>query len=246
MIYKFLKFRDNLLQDKGLILRATQRKFLNDPFEFRPPKKLTDKIKEFYLRTGMPEPSYEKMCDSFYRLHGVISFTESKSNLLMWSHYADGHKGLVLEFNPQNNFFNDLNRVKYDSVISDHILNSINIDDNDTFFKLFYIKSDEWIYEKEHRIIREFSGSDYYLKGEAIREGKDSVYSDETVFFAVPYDALLKIYFGCEMEETHKKYFFDELNKKAPENNFKFYEAAQAEHVFGLEFKEIDTERFIT
>ena len=245
MIYKFIKFRDNLLQDDGLILRATQRNYLNDPFEFLPPKKLIDKIKEIHKTINRDEPSYEQICNNLFQLHGVVSFTESKSNLLMWSHYADEHKGFVLGFNPQNNFFNDLIRVKYDSVIPDDILSSIDINNNDTFFQLFYIKSDEWIYEKEHIIVKELKYHDYNLIKGTIRRNNNSVYSDSTVFFAVPYDALLKIYFGCRMGEANKKEFFNELNTKAPENKFKFYEAIQTPYSFGLEFKEIDTERLI-
>ena len=36
---------------------------------------------------------------------GILCFTEKKDNLLMWSHYANSHKGFVLEFFPEHSYF---------------------------------------------------------------------------------------------------------------------------------------------
>ncbi len=37
---------------------------------------------------------------------GILCLTESFDNLLMWAHYADSHRGIVLEFSAQHPFFN--------------------------------------------------------------------------------------------------------------------------------------------
>ncbi len=157
------------------------------------------------MKTNRPKLSYDEICKNFFQLHGAISFTESKSNLLMWSHYTYEHKGIVLGFDPQSTFFNDLKRVKYDSIISDDILDSIDINDNETLMQLFYLKSDEWIYEKEHRIVKELSYCDYLLDEGKIKKMGDCLNLVSKVFFTVPYDALLKIYFGCRMTRKIKK-----------------------------------------
>ncbi|HEX7517302.1 MAG TPA: DUF2971 domain-containing protein [Chthoniobacterales bacterium] len=36
--------------------------------------------------------------DHISKTHGIICFSKRKNNLLMWSHYADGHKGVVIGF----------------------------------------------------------------------------------------------------------------------------------------------------
>jgi hypothetical protein len=163
MIFKYSKYRDNLFQDKGIILRASPRNDLNDPFEFLPPTILINKINEIHENRKTPRPSYQQISQSFFSFHGAISFTESKSNLLMWSHYADEHRRLVLGFDKKHPFFKNLKRVKYDSTIPDEIIEDIDINDNDSLLKLFYIKSDEWIYEKEHRIVMDLIDSEYCI-----------------------------------------------------------------------------------
>ena len=36
---------------------------------------------------------------------GVLSLTENYNNLLMWAHYAQNHEGFIIEFDTQNEFF---------------------------------------------------------------------------------------------------------------------------------------------
>lgn len=81
--------------------------------------------------------SYEQFCKNFYPFEGVISFTETRSNLLVWSHYCERHTGLVLEFDITKDFFKDLKRVCYYNVKPNQIKY---LDD------LFFVKSDHWIY----------------------------------------------------------------------------------------------------
>lgn len=103
-------------------------------------------------------------------MHGIISLSESPDNLLMWSHYADEHRGIVVEFevdeyDPFDLFetntppkYSDakFGRVsyrksrKYPYDINEESINSIR--------DYYYLsKSDEWIYEKEHRFITPFT-----------------------------------------------------------------------------------------
>ncbi len=201
MIFKYLKFRDNLFHDDGIILRASPRNDLNDPFEFLPPTILYDKIVEIHNQRRTSVPSYQQIVQTFFNFHGAISFTESKSNLLMWSHYADEHRGLALGFDNNHFFFSKLKRVEYDSTIPDEFIKDIDINDNDSLLKLFYLKSDEWKYEKEHRIVRDLIDSDYYIdnKRNQLVKCLNNTSTNWKHFFAVPYNALLTVYFGCRM-----------------------------------------------
>lgn len=243
MIFKYLKFRDNLLQDDGVILRATPRNKLNDPFEFLPPNILVDKIKEIHKNRKTTPPSYKQISENFFSFHGAISFTESKSNLLMWSHYADEHKGVVLGFNKNYSFFKDLKRVKYDSIIPDELITDIDINDNNSFLQLFYLKSDEWIYEKEHRIVKDLIDSECYFdseKKQVVRNRNDAS-PDWIHFFVVPYKALLAVYFGCRMKNDEKRRICKMLANKAKGTYFTPYEAIQSKQSFRLDFQKFDT-----
>jgi len=89
---------------------------------------------------------------------GVFCMSELSDNILMWSHYADCHKGFCVEFvrNPENLLGNIeiTNPVIYScnfpspSPFSDEGRNS-------SFDDLFLTKSKDWSYEKEWRLINE-------------------------------------------------------------------------------------------
>jgi len=244
MIFKYFKFRDNMFHDNGIILRATPRNNLNDPFEFLPPTILTDKINEIHKKRKTTPPSYQQISQTFFSFHGAISFTESKSNLLMWSHYADEHKGIVLGFDKNHFFFKNLKRVKYDSTIPDEFIEDIDINDNDSLLKLFYLKSDEWIYEKEHRIVQDLIDSEYYIdnkdkKKELVKCINDAS-TDWKHFFVVPYKALVSVYFGCRMNRDDKKRISAMLATKAKEISIKTFEAIQSKASFRLEFRKFE------
>jgi hypothetical protein len=79
----------------------------------------------------------------------IASFSASATNLLLWSHYAAGHKGVAVELK----FPDDqpgLHKVKYSD------FSYIFGDDTDpkmSYPGIFSAKTEEWAYEKEWRII---------------------------------------------------------------------------------------------
>ena len=88
---------------KQPLLRITPRQSLNDPFECLPSISVKDKIETYINEQIIPGLKKNQVLtieelDSFMDLHGIISLSESPDNLLMWSHYGDDHKGMVVEF----------------------------------------------------------------------------------------------------------------------------------------------------
>ena len=50
-----------------------------------------------------------KIAQMFLKMHdkiSILSLTEDKNNLLMWSHYANEHRGFVIGFNSAHEFIN--------------------------------------------------------------------------------------------------------------------------------------------
>jgi hypothetical protein len=86
------------------------------------------------------------------RTIGVTCFSEKYNNILMWSHYADEHKGMVLGFNPSSQLMqkNKLFRVDYRS-------ERVEIDPSEEVRYVEAVlkrKSEDWEYEAEWRLLR--------------------------------------------------------------------------------------------
>ena len=124
---------------------------------------------------------------------GILSLTETPDNLLMWSHYGDSHKGVVLGFDELHPFFQGeeivaglsrLSKVEYNQkrpVLSPSTRNNP---------KVFLRKSAEWAYEREWRLIRPLS------------EAMDTLPRENLVpvcLFEIPHDAISVIITGSQM-----------------------------------------------
>lgn len=99
-LFKYVSSPHELLS-KGYI-RATQLSALNDPFEAyyckNGLKELSDDLSDFDPDSPLSDTNILNYIDmSKYRI-GIISLTEAKDNLLMWAHYANEHKGMVIGF----------------------------------------------------------------------------------------------------------------------------------------------------
>lgn len=100
------------------MIRATPAKHLNDPFEGCFNK---EQVRDAHLNHQnyfglLGKDVYEDSVDyavknsmgeieSDINELGVISLTESYNNTLMWAHYGDEHKGVVVEFDFSVPFF---------------------------------------------------------------------------------------------------------------------------------------------
>lgn len=84
---------------------------------------------------------------------GVLCLSSDPSHILMWSHYADSHRGICLQFecDPTDHFFSYASNVSYSDERP-----SVNLisDPPDQFQnKALFTKASHWIYEEEFRIV---------------------------------------------------------------------------------------------
>lgn len=119
-------------------LRITQREALNDPFELAPTPAMLE-----VSTTHVPTKS---AYDAPIRDDGVLSFSMIPDSVPMWTYYADSHKGIVVGFDGDHDFFEGLQAVRY-----------LRTRPNDCpdMSELAFFKSDQWIYEREVRLIRQ-------------------------------------------------------------------------------------------
>ena len=91
---------------------------------------------------------------------GVSCFAESKDILLMWSHYADHHKGFCLEFDTKEDPFSNVCKVNYVTEFPEvNPLFVFEKNDIDIYVELLRTKFIDWSYEREWRIIGPSAGT---------------------------------------------------------------------------------------
>lgn len=126
------------------------KKVNTTPFEIKQLKKLI-KEKEYTMNADFVEKGRDSI--------RVCCFTENKDSVLMWSHYADQHKGICVEYDFTSLPANDL-RLKwlYPVIYSEILMNIseyINPDNLNPF--MFMLSSMHkfraWSYEKEWRMM---------------------------------------------------------------------------------------------
>jgi hypothetical protein len=84
---------------------------------------------------------------------GCTCFSEVKDNVLLWSHYADGHKGICLEFDTSVPLFAKVKEVKYSqkfpSIDPIKMLFGSKDEISEEWLKPICTKYECWNYEKE-------------------------------------------------------------------------------------------------
>ncbi len=137
---------------------------------------------------------------------GVACFSATQAdNILMWSHYADKHKGFCLEFDTNYDPFKKAEKVIYSEKLLTVPFSELQEEHNNPNFREAaqkmvsdkYTKSIGWKYEQEWRI--------FHLKA--------------NVAFRYDASALTGIYFGCKMLERDKKI----IHKALEGTNTAFY-----------------------
>lgn len=196
-IYKFTPLRTEFLENR--FLRITPRVDLNDPYDYYPFESDIEESRKLYesigIKSNIPK---EEISKSHLNGIGIISFTESIDNILMWSHYADSHKGMAIGFNPLHIFFKGLQRVRYTTQRPDLRKEFPKIVGVELFFK-----SEQWIYEKEWRIVESFNKASCVLNAKTKEiSNKIPIPScfPNLAMLIVPQDAIESITFGVNSD----------------------------------------------
>jgi hypothetical protein len=140
-LYRFLCAKYAKTSIESGRLKVSRINELNDPFEFLPADISNEKHKRA-LRRWKEERNKD---------FGLICFSEEWSNLLLWSHYADKHRGIALGFDVAEQ---DIFRVSYESKrfeIPFCCKTKQIIGGEEVLEALLSTKSVDWKYEAEHR-----------------------------------------------------------------------------------------------
>jgi hypothetical protein len=150
-VYHFIDAKWGLENIKRKRLKLSRLSDLNDPFEL-----LALELSDSNLRNAILETKEE-----LNQKTGILCFSDRWTNPVMWSHYADKHRGICLEFDiPDTN----LAKISYClSRLKDELTELFDTDSNvaeRAMRKCLTTKFAHWKYESEWRAFFELNQPD--------------------------------------------------------------------------------------
>lgn len=218
-IYKYLH-PDRLDVLKSRRIRFTPAVDFNDPFELNPnhqfpyePQRDLATTDEQYAALGVP-PFEEYMQRELWKSaksvqqhaydgitadYGFLCLTRNQCSLLMWAHYADSHRGYILEFDESHPSFWELGKAEPIHYQNERPLLMI---EDDLNLKAFFSKGLDWSYESEYRLVAPFSKCSFI-----------TIPPDKHIYFRpLPQHAVRSVILGCRMLPETRSVFLDALN----------------------------------
>lgn len=234
IIFKYRKFDKSSLElflnrELWFATAAT----LNDPFEAESSfSEVLDAVWDHYPLPKDIRNDFENTLIKLLNSSGICSFSKARKNQLMWSHYADEHKGICIGFKEkkltpaeasiypidvtyQANYpFKDIiKRFHHFKNFPD--LNGLNDITGDILYSILGTKYSSWKYERERRLVKMKSGP---LKFNP--------------------DAVNPIAFGLRMADRDKDTLYALLS--GPEwEHVKWFQSVKSATKYSLEFKSI-------
>jgi len=100
---------------------------------------------------------------------GVCCFSARVDSLLMWGHYADGHRGFCLEFDTSSTHFDKFKKVEYFQECPSLSISRMLAGETDSAFDaIMCSKPADWAHEEEWRALHEKAGTEYCFGTEAL------------------------------------------------------------------------------
>lgn len=179
------------------------------------------------------ENKYYEMIKPICNSYGIFCTSLTYDNILMWSHYAYCHQGVVLEISPsieKKSIFLKSKKVTYSNnrpslfkspkIMIERLCMESAEYASELMEDLTYLKSDHWKYEKEYRL----AIPNWIEKGKTFRD----------VSFAP--EEISAVYLGCNMSLKNQDKVIMFANKLNP--SIKIFLGRQHLHNFCLVFEE--------
>ncbi len=149
------------------------------------------------------------------RKKGVLCLTTNMQNLLMWAHYADSHRGFVVEISTEDDIFcieqgtegKHFNQIKYTSARCSKAFDALTVDD------IYFNKGDIWAYEDEWRVVVSLDDKNIPWKD-----------SEKGIAYISPSN-IVSIIFGASMPMEDIKNYCRQIRTQAECKNIKLKRA---------------------
>lgn len=151
-------------------------------------------------------------------LLGALSLSEIRNHELMWSHYADEHRGYVIGFDAAHQFFNqkktDVDELRHlrkiDYREKPPVVNLMNTNGEE----LFFVKSLKWKYESEWRMLMPLADSSKIIDRQPY----------PAHLFDFPLESVTEVILGERMSGQDKEIIKSLMNHRKY-NHIKLYQA---------------------
>ena len=216
------KVLEGIFKDQKI--RFTQPRALDDPLEFNPTMRFYDSQSKYqvYDLNGIVFPSIElffrgQAIESQINAYGILSLTKIPNSFDMWSQYANGHRGFVIEF--KDDFYRHplmkskagdeypVRKVEYvedysiclDDLVDENHEIPTEVIHNELFFK----KTSRWEHECEYRMVRSLEDHQDY---QSPKTNYNYIYTD-TKKYLFPFDwsIVSSIILGTNMSTENKR-----------------------------------------
>lgn len=232
MLYKYVSLAvGQAILSTGSI-GFTFPEFFNDPLDVpRAPRPWRERPESI---TDLNTDLEQMRIDAEWRnTTGILALTRTPSNALMWAHYADQHKGMVIGIDPNIAGLTDVQRcliptqygnVLYVSRRSEEPFVSMpekpmtpgqtfafSVEHFEHLQRLFLHKALYWAYEEEVRVLKCLSGIEG--PGGENRSGTFSRQSEHEAFrYHLPEKSIREVYFGLRMDLWTGEALFRQLS----------------------------------
>ena len=155
---------------------------------------------------------------------GIVCLSQNRDNILMWSHYANKHKGFCLEFDKSilETYFR-CSKVHYKQkypTFKEFVALSCKTDITELRNLFLFTKSKDWEYEKEFRLISEPDSR------------TDKPWKRKIEY---PEESLVGIIWGCRMTEKDKEKVRNALTGKS--TPISYYQAKKSDRAYSLKIE---------
>ena len=215
------KVVDGIFRDHKI--RFTQPAALNDPLEFNPAIRFDsegDTFFKYYKYRGETMPSrhfweHLNLIESRINAFGILSLTDNPYSFEMWCHYANGHRGFLIEFNipdktkPTLQLLEGVNlrvhKVRYVKNYAINLDRLYRAGNTIPFHRIrdaiFIRKTNHWKYEREYRIVRQLADCDTYHP-----PAKRTSYRDRKIYcFPLSLSCICNVVFGVNTSQKVKR-----------------------------------------
>jgi len=209
-------------------LRTFKRNHISPPAGWK--QKLNEQFEKGEFQKELTE-GLRKHIDDMKQQSFLLSVSQEAKNTVMWAHYADKHKGVVIGIDFDKFFPN--NGIKMHCVDYSEQRPEMNVLDNDEeedvgvkYMKTLLTKSVEWRYEREFRVIF----LDTYLmdlEQQGLARLKKSN-GKKTWFLRLNPKSIKEIIFGLYTEES-LKLAIRKLTEQSELQHIKLYQAEESE-----------------
>ena len=145
------------------MIKVSRIKTVNDLFELQP-----------YLRFKNKEKrrQFNRIRTKVANTYGMVCFSTNWQEPIMWGHYADCNKGIVLGFEVASNRFT-IKEVQYPSERKKISLDPQAVTPSEYIDAVGFIKYESWSYEKEHRFFVKLDDCIYIEGNYFLKFGND-------------------------------------------------------------------------